>query len=65
MKWPINQVVPLERYSSGRVLLAGDAVCILISYIDIIHGLFTTQAHGMPPHQGAGASQAIEVGIQF
>ncbi len=27
----------LERYSSGRVLLAGDAVCIHISYTDIIH----------------------------
>ncbi|KJA15916.1 hypothetical protein HYPSUDRAFT_71778 [Hypholoma sublateritium FD-334 SS-4] len=41
-KSPINQLVPLERYSFGRVLIAGDA------------------AHGMPPHQGAGANQAIE-----
>ncbi|KAF8964497.1 salicylate hydroxylase [Flammula alnicola] len=41
-KWAINALVPLERYASGRVLVAGDA------------------AHAMPPHQGAGAGQAIE-----
>ncbi|KAF9477282.1 FAD/NAD(P)-binding domain-containing protein [Pholiota conissans] len=42
LKWPIYQVIPLEHYASGRILIGGDA------------------AHGMPPHQGAGASQAIE-----
>ena len=31
MKLPITRVVPLERYSFGRVLIAGDAVCISIS----------------------------------
>jgi len=42
LKWPINQVIPMDRYASGRVIIAGDA------------------AHGMPPHQGSGASAAIE-----
>lgn len=41
-KWAILSLRPLGRYSSGRVILAGDA------------------AHGMTPHQGAGAGQAIE-----
>jgi len=41
-KWAIPTLNPLDRYASGRVILAGDA------------------AHGMSPHQGAGAGQAIE-----
>ncbi|KAF9472677.1 salicylate hydroxylase [Pholiota conissans] len=41
-KWAVMSLVPLERFSRGRVVLVGDA------------------AHGMTPHQGAGAGQAIE-----
>ncbi|KAF9471764.1 salicylate hydroxylase [Pholiota conissans] len=42
LKWPINQVIPLESYVCRHALIAGDA------------------AHGLPPHQGSGASTAIE-----
>ena len=60
-KWAIHELKPLPFYTLDRVVLVGDAVCGLHRTVQSIPFMDYGQAHGMTPHQGAGAGQAIEV----
>ena len=60
-KWAIHELKPLPLYTLDRVVLVGDAVCGVHRTVQSIPFMDYGQAHGMTPHQGAGAGQAIEV----
>jgi salicylate hydroxylase len=65
--WALQSVRPLTSYASGRVIIIGDAVSRvqLISIALNADSVNMVQAHGMPPHLGAGAGQAIEVHFHY
>ena len=62
--WAVHTVRQLPTLVKGKVAIIGDAVST--SYTLCLQDqlkveLGTFQAHAMTPHQGAGASQALEV----
>ncbi len=61
-KWAVNVVTKLPTYVDGHAALLGDAVSTMcIDVVTCTHLLL--QAHGMTPHQGAGAGQGFEVRV--